>query len=225
MDIIKKIASAAVFVIVLPVVVVGVLGIMFSPLQMSANATEPRIVLEANDWESEDAQVGEEAPGESAEEPDEDAEDGAIGQPSETLEVVPQPEEEYLEWDAWNSGANADSEGVPGEPAASEASGSAPAGGSSSWYTSDQLRTQGVIYDGDYRYTWYSQRVLPGGGLAIDGRHVSDEGYVVDSQERIVVASTDLPHGTEIDVPFGGGKGVVLDSGCASGTLDIYTDF
>ena len=92
-------------------------------------------------------------------------------------------------------------------------------------YEADQLRTQGVIYDGDYRYTWYSQRVLPGGGLEIDGRHVSDEGYVVDADERIVVASSDLARGTELDVPFGSGKAVVLDTGCASGTIDVYTDF
>ena len=89
----------------------------------------------------------------------------------------------------------------------------------------DDLKSRGVIYDGGYRYTWYSQRVLPGGGLAIEGRHVSDEGYVVDAGERIVVASSDLPHGTELDVPFGSGKAVVLDTGCASGTIDVYTDF
>ena len=92
-------------------------------------------------------------------------------------------------------------------------------------YEADQLRTQGVIFDGGYRYTWYSQRVLPGGGLAIDGRHVSAEGYVVDADERIVVASSDLPRGTELDVPFGSGKAVVLDTGCAPGTIDVYTDF
>ena len=92
-------------------------------------------------------------------------------------------------------------------------------------YQADQLRTQGVIYDDGYRYTWYSQRVLPGGGLAIDGRHVSEEGYVVDAGERIVVASSDLPYGTELCVPFGSGKAVVLDTGCDSGTIDVYTDF
>ena len=97
--------------------------------------------------------------------------------------------------------------------------------GSSGAYGADELRTQGVIFDGGYRYTWYSQRVLPGGGLAIDGRHVSDEGYVVDADGRIVVASSDLPKGTEIDVPFGSGKAVVLDTGCAPGTVDVYTDF
>ena len=93
------------------------------------------------------------------------------------------------------------------------------------YYGADQLRTQGVICDDEYRYTWYSQRVLPGGGLTIDGRHVSSDGYVVDAAERIVVASSDLPYGTELDVPFGSGKAVVLDTGCASGTIDVYTDF
>ena len=92
-------------------------------------------------------------------------------------------------------------------------------------HTSSELRTQGVIDDGDCRYMWYSQRVLPGGGLAIEGRHTSEDGYVVDAQNRIVVASSDLPYGAEIDIPFGGGKAIVLDTGCAPGVLDIYTDF
>ena len=102
---------------------------------------------------------------------------------------------------------------------------SAAANGSGESYSSDDLRSLGVIYDDGYRYTWYSQRVLPGGGLNIEGRHVSDEGYVVDSQDRIVVASSDLAYGTTIDVPFGNGKAVVLDTGCTSGTIDVYTDF
>ena len=92
-------------------------------------------------------------------------------------------------------------------------------------YGADELRVQGVINDGGYCYTWYSQNVLPGGGLEIEGRHVSDEGYVVDAQERIVVASSELPYGTELDIPFGSGKAVVLDCGCLPGMIDIYTAF
>ena len=93
------------------------------------------------------------------------------------------------------------------------------------WYSSDELRSAGLLCDGERQYTWYSQQVLPGGGLDIEGRHVTADGYVADSQGRIVVASSDLPKGTEIDVPFGDGKAVVLDTGCAAGIIDVYTDF
>ena len=93
------------------------------------------------------------------------------------------------------------------------------------FYSSDYLRSAGVITDGDTKYTWYSQRVLPGGGLDIEGRHVED-GYVVDGEGRIVVASSDVPYGTEIELPFGSGKGIVLDTGYLEpGQIDIYTDF
>ena len=89
---------------------------------------------------------------------------------------------------------------------------------------SDFMR-QGVVYDGDTRYTWYSQRILAGGGLTElnnNGRHVED-GFVKDGDGYIAVASSDYEKGTIVDTPFGQGK--VYDSGCASGTIDVYTDF
>ena len=92
-------------------------------------------------------------------------------------------------------------------------------------YSAGYFRQMGVIEYGGWRYTWYSQRVLPGGGLDIAGRHVDPEGYVCDSQERVVVASVDLEYGTEVAIPFGSGVGIVLDSGCPSGTLDVYVDW
>ena len=84
---------------------------------------------------------------------------------------------------------------------------------------------QGVIYENDTRYTWYSQRVLQGGGLTElneNGRHVED-GFVKDGDGYIAVASSDYEIGTVVDTPFGEGK--VYDTGCASGTIDVYTDF
>lgn len=87
------------------------------------------------------------------------------------------------------------------------------------------FQRQGVIYENDTRYTWYSQRVLPGGGLTelnANGRHVED-GFVKDGDGYIAVASSDYEIGTVVDTPFGEGK--VYDAGCASGTVDIYTDF
>ena len=96
---------------------------------------------------------------------------------------------------------------------------------SSEFLDADYFKFAGVIYDGDTKYTWYSQNVLPGGGLDIPGRH-TDMGFVMDEQDRIVVASTDYPPGTEIDLPFGYGKGIVLDTGyLESGQIDVYTDF
>ena len=92
-------------------------------------------------------------------------------------------------------------------------------------YSAGYFRRMGVIEYEGWRYTWYSQRVLPGGGLDIEGRHVDPEGYVCDSQGRVVLASVDLEHDTEVAIPFGSGIGIVLDSGCPGGTLDVYTDW
>lgn len=92
------------------------------------------------------------------------------------------------------------------------------------WYSADELRFLGVIYAGDFRWTWYSQNVLPGGGLQIPGRHVDENGYICDENDRICLASSDLEWGTIVTTPFGK-EGCIYDSGCASGTLDVYVDF
>lgn len=83
------------------------------------------------------------------------------------------------------------------------------------------FRTAGVVSDGGTTYTWYSQNVLPGGGLDIPGRHVNADGFVCDGDGKICVASSDLPHGTAVSTPFG--DAVVYDGGCASGVIDVYT--
>ena len=117
------------------------------------------------------------------------------------------------------------------EPAPSSDSGSSSTSGgtlsgtSGDHYDASYFRVMGVIYSGGYRYTYYSQRVLPGGGLSIPGRHVDGEGYVCDGAGRICLASNDYPYGTVITVPFGSGVGCVYDSGCDSGTLDVYCDW
>lgn len=90
-------------------------------------------------------------------------------------------------------------------------------------FTPEYLKEWGAVVDSGVKYTWYSQKVLPGGGLDIPGRHVDENGYVVDGEGRIAVASSDLPIGTEVETPFG--DAVVYDTGCASGVVDIYTDF
>ena len=91
-------------------------------------------------------------------------------------------------------------------------------------YTASEFKNLGVIHWGGWKWTWYSQRVLPGGGLNIPGRHVDSHGYVCDSEGYIVLASSSLSKGTVVNTPFGK-AGKVYDSGCAKGTLDVYTDF
>lgn len=99
-------------------------------------------------------------------------------------------------------------------------------------YTTDGYNTKecltksgGVYYNTKtgLKETWYSQRVLPGGGLKIPGRHVNSEGFVCDQDEYICVASSTYPKGTIIETSRGMGK--VYDSGCKPGILDIYVDW
>lgn len=86
------------------------------------------------------------------------------------------------------------------------------------------LRYEGVQYDADgIRYTWYSENVLPGGGLDIPGRHVGDGGYITDGNGNLCVASSDYEIGTVLETPYG--TAVVYDTGCASGTVDMYTSW
>lgn len=84
-------------------------------------------------------------------------------------------------------------------------------------------KSKGVNYFNGHRETWYSQKVLPGKGLKIPGRHVDSRGLVCDGNGYICVASSDYPKGTIVETSLGIGK--VYDSGCASGTIDIYTNW
>ena len=91
-------------------------------------------------------------------------------------------------------------------------------------YTPEDFRFQGVIRYNGYRFTWYSERVLPGDGLEIPGRHADELGYICDEDEFICVASRDFEKGTEVDTPFGK-KGKVYDWCAVSGTIDIYVNW
>ena len=90
---------------------------------------------------------------------------------------------------------------------------------SGGFITVAQMKTRGVVYYNGWRFTYYSETVLPGNGLNIPGRHVSD-GKVCDADGYICVASSTLPKGTIVDSPLGTGR--VYDSGCAAGTLDLF---
>lgn len=95
------------------------------------------------------------------------------------------------------------------------------AASSDSGYDHD-FKSAGTVSDGEYNYTWYSQRVLPGGGLDIPGRHVDEDGFVRDGEGNLCIAARDIEKGTEVDTPYG--RAIVYDY-CPNGNLDIYTDW
>lgn len=78
----------------------------------------------------------------------------------------------------------------------------------------------GVVYDGGNKYTYYSQSILPGGGLNIPGRH-TDGGFVKDGDGYIVVANSSA-NGTVVNTPWGPGK--VYDKGTSGNHYDIYVE-
>lgn len=87
-------------------------------------------------------------------------------------------------------------------------------------YTLQQFLFSGVVNWGGYRFTYYSQQVLPGGGLQIPGRHVNAGGYVSDRDGFIVLAGS-APLGTVFDTPFGY-RGKIYDRGTSGNHLDVY---
>lgn len=88
-------------------------------------------------------------------------------------------------------------------------------------YTLKQFRFRGVINWGGFKYTFYSQRVLPGRGLRIPGRHVNADGYVADKDGYIVIANNNRAKGTVVPTPFGY-MGKVYDRGTSGNHLDVY---
>jgi len=91
-------------------------------------------------------------------------------------------------------------------------------------YTPSQFRSMGVLNYGGWRWTYYSEKVLPGGGLKIPGRHADSNGYICDSNDYICLASGKLSKGSIVGTPLGK-WGKVYDSGCAPNTLDVYVNW
>ena len=88
--------------------------------------------------------------------------------------------------------------------------------------------SNGVVYDDEHSFTWYSQNTpgYEGGGLIElneNGRHVGEHGFIYDGDGYIAVSSDDYAQGEIVDTPWGQGK--VYDSGSGNGNIDIYTDF
>ena len=88
-------------------------------------------------------------------------------------------------------------------------------------YSLRNLTFHGVIRWNGYKFTYYSQRVLPGRGLRIPGRHVNADGFVADKDGYIVLANS-APKGTVIPTPFGY-WGKVYDRGTSGNHFDVYT--
>ena len=87
-------------------------------------------------------------------------------------------------------------------------------------YSPSYFRRAGRISWGGWQWTWYSERILPGYGLRIPGRHTDADGYVRDANGYLCLASDVLRKGTVIETPFGG-YGKVYDCGCGS-LIDVY---
>ena len=89
-------------------------------------------------------------------------------------------------------------------------------------YSPAYFRQAGRIPWGGWSWTWYSERILPGYGLRIPGRHTDALGYVRDGDGYLCLASDVLRKGTVIETPFGG-YGRVYDCGCGNDyTVDVY---
>ena len=87
-------------------------------------------------------------------------------------------------------------------------------------YSIESFMFAGRVHWNNKQFTYYSERVLPGGGLRIPGRHTED-GFVKDGDGYIVLASsTKIPKGSIIETPFGI-KGKVYD-GCEACTVDWF---
>ena len=85
--------------------------------------------------------------------------------------------------------------------------------------------TKGVVYYNGHKECYYTQTLLPGEGLYLPGRHVAEDGTIRDGDGYICVAANlkFIPRYTKVMTTLGPGK--VYDTGCAYGTVDIYTDW
>lgn len=92
------------------------------------------------------------------------------------------------------------------------------------YYSPEYFCNAGLIDWGGWTWSWYSELVLPGGGLDIPGRHTSG-GYVRDGDGYICVASDVLDYGAVIETPFGS-AGRVYDCGVGNDNwIDVYVSW
>lgn len=96
--------------------------------------------------------------------------------------------------------------------------------GSGATYSPSEFQNAGVINWGGWTWTYYSERILPGGGLWIPGRWTDSDGYVCDENGYVCLASTSVDRYSIVETPFGR-TGKVYDSGCAYGVMDVYVNW
>lgn len=87
-------------------------------------------------------------------------------------------------------------------------------------FSLEDFMFKGAINWGGHKFTYYSQQVLPGEGLAVPGRHVNAAGYISDADGYIVLAGS-AAKGTVFETPFGY-QGKIYDRGTVGNHLDVY---
>ena len=87
--------------------------------------------------------------------------------------------------------------------------------------SASHFRQMGEIYYNGHRFTYYSSRVLY--HYKTPQWHTNDAGFWCDNNGYLIVASNDYSQGSLIDTPWG--TGIVRDSGCDSGTVDMYVSW
>lgn len=89
-------------------------------------------------------------------------------------------------------------------------------------FTIDEFEFMGIVNWNGNKFSYYSERVLPGPALQIPGRHTSD-GFVRD-EEGYIVAAIAGPKGLIFATPFGA-PAKVYDYcvGCEPHQVDLYT--
>ena len=81
----------------------------------------------------------------------------------------------------------------------------------------------GINYYNGVKESYYSQKVLAGGGLNIPGRHVAADGTIRDADNYIVVASDTQAKGSTGQSSLGAYK--VYDTGVGHSGIDVYTNW
>ena len=121
------------------------------------------------------------------------------------------------------SSSNNNSSSKPSNSGSNNNSGSSSSNGKYNIPSGGLTPSKGRIWFNGHTEPYYSQKVLPGAGLNIPGRHIASDGTIRDKDGYIVLASDDYPKGTVVETSLGAGK--VYDSGSGKGNIDLYTDW
>ncbi len=190
-----------------------------APAPVAAPAEQP--VEQAAPAPAEETQAAEPAPEKSASEKTEQPK--AEPQKAEPPQAAPQKAEQKKATTKKTvqkkPAAKAPTKSPSKSPSKSQST-STPKVSSSAEYSLKDFLWMGVINWNGYKFTYYSQSVLPGGGLSIPGRHVNSGGYVSDGDGYIVLAGS-APKGTVYQTPFGW-PGKIYDRGTSGNHLDVY---